>query len=440
MHQNENEEMLRFLGLNFVDELFSDIPGKFRRGLQDMAEGMSEMETVSYLRSVLDSNISSAEYRSYLGAGAYDTFIPALVQHVIGRSELYTSYTPYQPEFSQGLLQIIFEYQSMMSELTGMDVVNASLYDGASAAGEAAAMCSRIAEGKRFLVPRAMAPWKKSAIVNYLRGTDVSVVEYGYSENTGQFNTDELTEAARHDACGVYVEMPSFLGLYQEDIREIKNSIGKVPLVACVNPLSLATVIPPGEYGADIVVGEGQPLGLGLNFGGPYLGIFACRKEYVRKMPGRVVGATVDSEGRRSFCLTLQTREQHIRRSKATSNVCTNQTLLSVAASVYLAAMGSRGLKSVARGIERNRMLAMDAFAKAGFGVPFQGSGFNEFVLRTKSAPEHISKELLKHRVMAGFPLGGILPELGNASLWAVNERTDGDEIRELVNTIASLD
>ncbi len=431
--------MLQFLGLRSVDDLFSDIPEKFRTGKPDIPEGLSEMEAVSYLKNVLDCNISSAEYRSYLGAGAYDGFVPAIVQHVIGRSELYTSYTPYQSEFSQGLLQLIFEYQSMMSELTAMDVVNASLYDGASAIGEAAMMCSRIAEGGKFLIPRAMAPWKKSVVGNYLRGTGVAVAEYGYSAATGQADTNQLADMAGQGACGVYVEMPNFLGLYQEDIADIRGVIGKVPLVAGVNPLSLATVVPPGEYGADIVVGEGQPLGLGLNFGGPYLGIFACRKEHVRKMPGRVVGATVDSEGRRSFCLTLQAREQHIRRSRATSNVCTNQTLLSVAASVYLAAMGSAGLKYAAHTIEHNRALTMDAFAKAGMTVPFRGSGFNEFVLITDSVPEHVSREMLRHRMIAGLPLNGILPELGNASLWAVNERMDGEEIRNLVKTVASV-
>ncbi len=431
--------MLRFLGVESANELFSDIPEAFRTDRLDIPEGMSEMEAASYLKDVLDKNISLADYRSYLGAGAYDTFIPALVNHVIGRSELYTSYTPYQSEFSQGLLQLIFEYQSMMSELTDMDVVNASLYDGASAIGEAAMMCGRINGGKRFLIPRALAPWKKSVIGNYIRGTGMTVLEYGYDTATGQAGIDELVSLTKSGSSGVYVEMPNFLGLYQQDIAEWKDRLGDVPLVAGVNPLSLATVIPPGEYGADIVVGEGQPLGIGLNFGGPYLGILACRKEHVRKMPGRVVGATFDADGKRSFCLTLQAREQHIRRSKATSNVCTNQTLLSIAASVYLAAMGSEGLKNVARRTEHNRMLAIDAFAEAGFNVPFRGSGFNEFVLITGEKPEHISKEMLKHRIISGMPLTNFLPELGNASLWAVNERTEGEEIRKLVETVRSV-
>jgi len=431
--------MLRFLDIKSVNELFSDIPEAFRTDMLDIPEGMSELEVVSYLKGVLDKNISSVDYRSYLGAGAYDTFIPALVNHVIGRSELYTSYTPYQSEFSQGLLQLIFEYQSMMSELTDMDVVNASLYDGASAIGEAAMMCGRISGGKKFLIPRAMAPWKKSVIGNYIRGTGMTVSEYGYDTATGQACIDELTDMAKSSSSGVYVEMPNFLGLYQQDIADWKERLGNVPLVAGVNPLSLATVIPPGEYGADIVVGEGQPLGIELNFGGPYLGIFACKKEHVRKMPGRVVGATVDADGKRSFCLTLQAREQHIRRSKATSNVCTNQTLLSIAASVYLAAMGSEGLKDVARKTEHNRILAIDAFVKAGFNVPFRGSGFNEFVLITDEKPEHISKEMLKHHIISGLPLSGFLPELGNASLWAVNERTEGEEIRKLVKTVRSV-
>jgi len=337
MHTSDISEMLDFLGIGDVEELFKDIPERFRIKSLDIPPGLSEMEVIAYLKNL--SSMNSRTARCFLGAGIYDVFIPSIVMEVLRRSELYTSYTPYQSEMSQGLLQLIFEYQSLMSELTGMEVINASMYDGSSALGEGALMCTRIREGSYFLIPRAMAPWKKSVLRNYLQGTGTIVREYGFDPQTGKSDFNELLSSSK-DACGVYVEMPGFFGLYEEEILDLKESLGNIPLVVGVNPSSLATTVPPGDYGADIVVGDGQSLGLGLNFGGPLLGILGCRKEYVRKMPGRLVGLTTDSEGRRAFCLTLQAREQHIRRAKANSNICTNQTLLAIAAMVYIAAMG----------------------------------------------------------------------------------------------------
>ncbi len=432
MPSDERSEMLNFLGLDNVEELFSDIPAAFRANGLKLRSGLSEMEVVSQVRSMLGRNRNCSEMKCFLGSGIYDIFIPSVVSQVLSRSELYTAYTPYQAEFSQGLLQLIFEYQSLMSELTQMDAVNASMYDGSTALGEAATMCRRIREGGTFVIPRALAPWKKSVLRNYLRGLSINLVEYGFDRKTGHFKLDEAVSHAKKDACGVYAEMPNFFGLYDEPVIDLKEALGDVPLVVGVNPASLASVKPPGDYGADIVIGEGQSLGIGMNTGGPLLGVFACRKEHVRKMPGRIVGATVDADGKRAFCLTLQAREQHIRRSRATSNICTNETLLSVAASVYLSSLGSSGFADVARKTESVRSIAMSELNGANYNVLFDGPGYNEITIQTRKEPARLMAKLVEHGILGGLPIGQFFPELGNASVWAVNERMGENDIVEL--------
>lgn len=436
MPSDARRDMLDFLKLESVEQLFEDIPPPFRTGGVDIPRGMTEFEVIRHVRSLLDMNRDCSGMKCFLGSGIYDIFIPSIVPQVTGRSELYTAYTPYQSEYSQGLLQLIFEYQSLVSELTGMEVVNASMYDGATALGEAATMCRRLKAGGRFVVPRTLPPWKKSVLTNYLSGLSVELAEYGFDPETGLMNFEEAVSLASGDACGIYVETPNALGLYEESVLDMKGAIGETPLVAGVNPASLATAVPPGEYGADIVVGEGQSIGLAMNTGGPLLGIFACRREHVRKMPGRVVGATVDGEGNRAFCLTLQAREQHIRRSKATSNICTNETLLSIAASVYLSSLGGEGLANVARRTESVRGEAVRKLKGGNFHVPFSGAGYNEFTLVTSKDPVTLSRELLKHGIIGGYPVGTYLPELGNASVWAVNERMGPDDISELMKVL----
>jgi glycine dehydrogenase subunit 1 len=436
MHTSDISEMLDFLGIGDVEELFKDIPERFRIKSLDIPPGLSEMEVIAYLKNL--SSMNSRTARCFLGAGIYDVFIPSIVMEVLRRSELYTSYTPYQSEMSQGLLQLIFEYQSLMSELTGMEVINASMYDGSSALGEGALMCTRIREGSYFLIPRAMAPWKKSVLRNYLQGTGTIVREYGFDPQTGKSDFNELLSSSK-DACGVYVEMPGFFGLYEEEILDLKESLGNVPLVVGVNPSSLATTVPPGDYGADIVVGDGQSLGLGLNFGGPLLGILGCRKEYVRKMPGRLVGLTTDSEGRRAFCLTLQAREQHIRRAKANSNICTNQTLLAIAAMVYIAAMGPEGMREVANRTEENRASAVELLRSERFHPRFSGPGYNEVVLETERNPSEIFNELLRYSIIGGLPLNTMFPELGNSSLWAFNEVMQRADIESLMSVLEEI-
>ena len=436
MPSDERSEMLNFLGLDSVEELFSDIPAAFRANGLKLRSGLSEMEVVSHVRSLLGRNKNCSELKCFLGSGIYDIFIPSVVSQVLSRSELYTAYTPYQAEFSQGLLQLIFEYQSLMSELTQMDAVNASMYDGSTALGEAATMCRRIREGGTFVIPRALAPWKKSVLRNYLRGLSINLVEYGFDGKTGHFKLDEAVSHAKKDSCGVYVEMPNFFGLYDEPVIDLKEALGEVPLVVGVNPASLASVKPPGDYGADIVIGEGQSLGIGMNTGGPLLGVFACRKEHARKMPGRIVGATVDADGKRAFCLTLQAREQHIRRSRATSNICTNETLLSVAASVYLSSLGSSGLADVARRTESVRSIAMSELNGVNYNVLFDGPGYNEITIQTRKEPVRLMAELVEHGILGGLPIGQFIPELGNASVWAVNERMGENDIVELKNVL----
>lgn len=439
MPSEERREMLDFLGIASVEQLFSDIPKEFRTEGLAIKDGMSELEVITHVRSILEKNKDCSELKCFLGSGINDIFIPSVVAQVTGRSELYTAYTPYQSELSQGLLQLIFEYQSLISELTQMDAVNASMYDGATALGEAATMCRRIRSGSNFVVPHDMAPWKKSVLTNYLHGLSVNVREYSFDKETGLSDIAEIVKLSKNDACGVYIEMPNLLGLYEPAALDVKGMIGDVPLVVGVNPASLATVVPPGEYGADIVIGEGQTIGLNMNNGGPLLGVFACRKEHVRKMPGRIVGATVDSDGKRAFCLTLQAREQHIRRSKATSNICTNETLLSVAASVYLTSLGSEGLKNVARRTELNRSIAMSELKGDNFNVMFNGPGYNEFTLHTKKDPGRLFEEITGAGIIGGFPLKDFLPELGNASVWAVSERMGRKEIDSLKETLEVL-
>lgn len=439
MPSEERREMLDFLGIASVEQLFSDIPKRFRTEGLAIQEGMTELEVISRVRSILDLNRDCSELKCFLGSGINDIFIPSVVAQVIGRSELYTAYTPYQSELSQGLLQLIFEYQSLLSELTQMDAVNASMYDGATALGEAATMCRRLKSGSNFVIPRALAPWKKEVLASYLHGLSINIREYSFSAESGLSDIGEIVKLSKDDACGVYIEMPNLLGLYDPGALDLKGMIGDTPLVVGVNPASLATVVPPGDYGADIVIGEGQSIGLNMNFGGPLLGIFACRKEHVRKMPGRIVGATVDSEGRRAFCLTLQAREQHIRRSKATSNICTNETLLSIAASVYLSSLGAEGLRNVARRTESNRSMAIRELHGDNFKVMFNGPGYNEFTLQTKKEPGHLFEEITGAGIIGGLPVKEFLPELGNASVWAVNERMGRKDIASLKETLEVL-
>jgi len=436
-----DRRMLDELGIGDVEELFSDIPGEVRIEGIPLLKGKGEMDVVRQVKRMLSDNLTAEDAPCFLGGGYYHHFIPAAVNTIISRSELLTSYTPYQAEISQGMLQSLFEYQSYIAELTAMDAVNSSNYDWSTALGEAATMCHRILPKKTFLVPEAMSWDKGSVLRNYVSGAEMNVVEYSYDPFTGELDLDSIREKMNDEVCGIYAEVPNLFGIIDSQAPQLKQEFPNVPLVIGVNPLSLSLVKPPGEYGADIVIGEGQPLGLPMNVGGPSLGIFACRMEHVRKMPGRLIGMTRDQDGRRAFCMTLQTREQHIRRSKATSNICTNEALLAVAVSAYLGMTGSQGLRSIARiNMKRTAELMERVDALEGFDAPlFSGVHFNEFVVKTPIRPEKLNKLLLRHGIIGGLPLQRHVPRLTEHMLLTATEMTSDEDMDRLVNALREV-
>jgi glycine dehydrogenase subunit 1 len=417
-------EMLHQMGLRSVDELFSDIPKEVRTGGLRLPKGMSELELRRELASMLSPNVTAESRPCFLGAGIYHHFIPAAAKALVGRSEFITSYTPYQPEISQGMLQGLFEYQSYMAELTAMDVVNSSMYDASTALGEAVLMASRINGGRRFLFSRAVSPEKVQVARLYAKGAGIELVEVGYDTSTGTVDLADLRAKLSPEVCGFYFETPNYFGAIEARWKEVREALGQKVMVVGVNPMALALLRPPGEMGADIVIGEGQVFGAPMSLGGPTVGLFACRSEHVRKMPGRIIGMTADLDGRTAFCMTLQTREQHIRRSKATSNICSNEALLALGAAAYLAVVGKSGLREIAAQNVRNmRDLSARISKVPGFRAPhFKSPPFNEFVVSSDRSAEEIDMALLSRGVQGGLVLTGQFPELGNAALYATTE------------------
>jgi glycine dehydrogenase subunit 1 len=436
-----DKTMLAEIGKSSIEELFSDVPLDVRVDRLDLPKGMSEMEVIQEIRSMLKTNVNADECPCFCGGGVYHHFIPSAVKAIVSRSEFYTSYTPYQAEISQGLLQALFEYQSFMAELTGLDAVNSSNYDSATALGEAATMCYRLNGKKKFLIPEAMSWEKKSVLRNFAWGPGIEVVEYAFDMNTGELDLEDLRSKIDANMGGVYIEVPNFFGIIDSHAPAIKEELKDGALVVGVNPISLGALKPPGDYGADIVIGEGQMLGSPMNFGGPLLGIFATRQEHVRKMPGRVIGLTRDMEGNRAFCMTLQTREQHIRRSKATSNICTNEALMAVAAATYLAILGRNGLKSLAEmNIVRARRLMNKIGDLDGYVSPvFKAHHFNEFVIKPVVRPEKLNKMLLRKGIIGGLPLDAHVEHLSGHMLMTTTEvHTDAD-YEKLLNALAEM-
>ena len=428
---SQETEMLAALGLSSLDELFTDVPEAVRIDGLRLPPGRSELEVIRDIKTILAKNLTADDHPCFLGAGVSHHFIPAAVRSIVGRSEFLTSYTPYQPEISQGMLQALFEYQSYIAELTGLDAVNSSNYDASTALGEAATMCFRLNEKRRFLIPEALSWEKKSVLNNYVLGPKLEIVEYGYDPNTGELDLEDLRSKVDPDTCGVYVEVPNLFGVMDSQAPFLKKEFPEAALVVGVDPISLGILKAPGDYGADIVIGEGQSLGIDMNFGGPLLGIFACRQEHVRKMPGRVIGMTRDANGERAFCMTLQTREQHIRRSKATSNICTNEALMAVTAIVYLSLLGKEGLEGLAKvNVARAKRLMTLIGEIEGFTSPvFEGSHFNEFLVRTPMRPEKLNRLLLKHGIIGGLPLAAHVPRMDHHMLFATTEmHSDADQ------------
>lgn len=439
----DRAQMLAEIGISDIGELFADIPEEMRQDKAlNLPDSLSEQELATFMRKLAGRNAHCEETTCFLGAGAYDHYVPAIVSYVTSKPEFYTAYTPYQAEISQGMLQAIFEYQTMICNLTGMDVSNASMYDGATAMAEAALMAVRFTGRKKVLVSRGVHPEYREVLRTYAKFNEIEVEEIALSG----LKTDMAALAvsmAKFDTAAVIVQNPNFFG-YIEDLKGISEFAAskKTLSVACVDPISLGILQPPGKCGADIVVGDGQSLGNPLYFGGPTLGFLAAKKEFLRKMPGRIVGQTTDGEGRRGFVLTLQAREQHIRREKAVSNICSNQALNALAATVYMSVMGPDGFREIAdlclqkSHYALDRMLATGKFERAS-NAPF----VKEFAVKALNEPvAHINERLLKHNIIGGFELGKAYPELKDYWLIAVTEKRTKHEIDEMVRIAAGGD
>ena len=428
--------MLEAIGAASINELFSMIPAELRmtRGLC-VPPGLGELELTAHVSDLAAQNTSADEAVCFLGGGSYDHFIPAVVDMVAARSEFYTAYTPYQAEASQGSLQAFFEYQTLIAELTGMDVSNASMYDGGSAAAEAVLMAMHTTGRRRIVTAASVHPEYRQILATYLANQGAEIVTVGTSDGT--IAASALAAAVNADTACVLVQHPNFFGCLEEveQLAEIAHNSGALFIVA-VDPISLGLLKRPGEYGADIVVAEGQSLGNPMAFGGPYLGIMACREQFLRRMPGRLVGQTVDRHGRRCWVLTLQTREQHIRREKATSNICTNQGLLALRATVYLSLMGPTGMRSVAElCLQKARYAAERLAAVPSLSPAFDRPTFKEFVVRVKGGSvDGLIEKALAAKVFAGVPLGRWYPQLSDCLLVAVTEKRTKAEIDRLAS------
>ncbi len=436
----ERQDMLRTIGLTHIDELFAAVPGQVRFPTLDLPSALSPMEIEREMADLAGRNRHAGDgFISFLGAGAYRHYAPPLVDHLISRGEFLTAYTPYQPEVSQGTLQAIFEYQTMMAELTGMEVSNASHYDGATAAAEAVIMAvNTVRNRKRIIIPPTVHPQYRAVIRTYTQGMDLDIV--------GDDNPENGVEAAlslldKRTAL-VIVQTPNFFGQLEhlEGLAERVHDAGAL-LCVVAEPVHMALFRPPGAYGADIVCGEGQPLGLPLSYGGPYLGYFCTRERHVRKMAGRVVGQTVDADGQRSFTLTLSTREQHIRRAKATSNICSNQGLMALAAGIYMAAMGKQGLRKVAELTYHNaHYLAKQIEALPGYRVWQNKPFFQEFVVECPRAAADINERLLaEYDIIGGYDLGQDYPHLADHLLVSATEMTTPAEVSALVEALQEI-
>ena len=439
---SDKEQMLQAIGLSRIEQLFDHIPQSLReRAGISLPSGLTEVEVKKRMAALAAKNATPEGWRFFLGGGIYHHAIPSAVDAVISRSEFSTSYTPYQPEVSQGTLQAIYEYQTLMCQLTAMEVSNAGLYDGASAAAEAVLMARRIQpEGRRrVFLSKSLHPQYRSVVATYLKNLeDVELVEVPF-DHSGTTNVDFLAQAMDEKAMCVVVGYPNFLGVIEDlgPIQEACARSGALLVTATTEPLSLALLRPPGAWGADIAVGEGQSLGIPMTLGGPGFGFFTCRKKFVRSLPGRLAGETVDHDGRRGFVLTLSTREQHIRREKATSNICTSQSLCVLAATVFMAILGKSGMRRLAEVNARRAHEAKERLVKeAGLAPAFTGPFFNEFVLRVKGLAQHQSR-FAAEKIIPGIPLARWYPELQDCLLVCVTEMNEGEEIEQLVRTLS---
>ncbi len=438
----DRQAMLAAIGVASIEELFRDLPQASRFPQVTLPAPLSEVEVMQELRQISEANDDLDHMACFLGAGAYRHYVPSVVQHVLLRSEFYTAYTPYQPEISQGTLQSIFEYQSMICGLTGMDVSNASHYDGATALAEAVVMAMSTTRGKRrkAVIAPAVHPEYRQVVRTYTQGMGVQIA--GGDDPTADIGA--LARELDEETACLIVQVPDFLGRLERpetlaSLADAAHQVGALFVVAA-DAISLGMLKPPSTYGADVVVGEGQPLGIPLSFGGPYLGFFACREAYVRRMAGRVVGETVDRQGRRGYVLTLATREQHIRRERATSNICSNEALCALAAGVYLATVGKQGLRRVAELCYHKAHYAADVIGHIpGYTIVGGKPFFKEFVVRVPLPVDELNDMLQQWDIVGGYDLGRDYPQLANHMLVCVTEMNSRQEIDHLAEALRQI-
>lgn len=434
----DRREMLAVIGVASEDDLFHDVPAAYRFPDLQLPSGLSELESRRTFTQMAGKNATVNDHPCFLGAGAYHHYTPAAVPHLLFRGEIYTAYTPYQPEVAQGSLQTIYEFQTMMAELAGMDLANASMYDGSTALAEAALMAVRVSRNKRtkLIVSNGIHPEYRAVLETYNHGVEIQEVYIPIDSATGGTDLNALRAAVDNNTACILVQYPNFLGTI-EDLATIGDIAHKAGALLCVSadPIALALLKTPGAYGADIVTGEAQSLGMPLWLGGPYLGFFTTKESLVRQMPGRICGRTVDTKGREGFVLTLQAREQHIRRDKATSNICTNQALVATAVTMYLTAVGKNGLQQVSTlCYQRSHYLANEIAKIPGYDLLFSSPFFREFAVRTPEPVSVLNKRLWEeHGIIGGYDLSKDYPELGNAWLLTATEMNSREQIDQLV-------
>lgn len=434
LSDKDRKEMMAKIGISSLDELFNTIPKDImlKREL-NIPSPMTELELIQLFEKITQKN-NYQNYLSFLGAGAYFHVIPYIVDYLSSRGEFISPYTPYQPEVSQGTLQVIFEFQTLICQLTGMDIANASLYDGASAAAEAVLMAHRLKGKSKVIIAKTLHPHYRRVIQTYVKNLGVEIEEIKYSE-TGEFDLKDLRKKLDDKTAAVVFQSPNFMGIIEnlKKISDLAHSVQALSIVVVTEPVSLGILEAPGKLGADIVAGEGQSFGLPLSFGGPYLGFMACCKEYIRQFPGRIAGQTKDVDGKRGFVLTLSTREQHIRRERATSNICTNQAWCALRAAIFLETLGREGLKELAWQNIQKANYALEKLSQIkGIKRKFKGNFFNEFVLEFSGSFEKISGFLRKKGIVGGLNLGEYYPELKKCALVCVTEMHKREEIDKL--------
>lgn len=437
----DKKEMLRLIGVSSPQELFECIPDgiKLKKDLK-IPPARSEPEIIEYFNDLAKKNLGN-QYLSYLGAGAYQHFIPAAVDYLSSRGELVSPYTPYQAEVSQGTLQLIFEFQTLICQLTGMEISNASLYDGASGAAEAVLMASRINRKKKVLLSKTLHPHYRQVIQTYTRSLDVEVQEASY-DDSGKIDLEKLKNNFDKNTCAVVCQSPNFFGVIEplDEISDLAHKKDALSVAVVAEASSLGILKAPGEMGADIVTGEAQSFGIPLSFGGPYLGFMACNKEFLRQFPGRISGETKDVEEKRGFVLTLSTREQHIRRERATSNICTNQALCAVRATIFLELLGKQGLKEWGWQNIQKANYAYDLLTDLkGVKPRFSGQIYNEFVIKTEKKWDQIEKELMKKNIIPGLSLEKLYPELEGCGLVCVTEVCKKQDIDTLAESLKEI-